>query len=87
MTSVEKQLSLCRTDCQYRGQKQIPRAAFNQFDVETVQSSLSLCWEKMDASPGKEPWKFFGVSRVAVGDKRLGGNFGDLEIFGGTWRG
>lgn len=34
MTSLEKRLSLCRTDCQWRHLKQIPRAAFNQFDVE-----------------------------------------------------
>lgn len=84
MTSLKRRLSLCRTDCQWRRLKQIPRSAFNQFNVKNSPEFFALVLkEKKDASPGKG--KFFGVSRVAVGgDKRFGEDFDDL---GKIWRG
>lgn len=82
MTSLERRLSLCRTDCQWRRLKQIPRSAFNQFDVKnSPEFTAPVLKEKKGCVTGKR--KFFGVSRVAVGgDKRLGGDFDDLGRFG-----
>lgn len=60
MTSLERRLSLCRTDCQWRRLKQIPRSAFNQFDVKnSPEFSAPVLKEKKDASPGKGSFSGF----------------------------
>lgn len=82
--SLERRLSLCRTDCQWRRLKQIPRAAFNQFDGEKQSRVLRACVEReKDASPGKASFSGFRGWRWAE-ISVLGEICDELERFGGA---